>query len=190
MWIRLSAAVILIALATTTGVLLWRSGESSNPAPRLDAAGAAMGLSFPAPLDEGLAPDFELRTIDGEPFRLYDHHGKVVALNFWATWCAPCRIEIPHFIEMQEDLRTEGMLFVGISLDHEGEEIVQDFARELGINYPVMIDDGSVMDEYGGIYALPTTILVDRRGHVMRRIPGLVTSDVLMPILEDLLAGG
>ncbi len=140
--------------------------------------------------EEGLvaAPDFELPTIAGEPFRLAAHRGEVVLINIWATWCAPCLVEIPDFIELQEELGAEGLQIVGVSVDAEGAEVVAPFVAEMGINYPVVVDAGEVSELYGGVYTLPTTVIVDRAGRVVQKVPGMMTKDMLLPVLSDLLS--
>jgi thiol-disulfide isomerase/thioredoxin/Cu/Ag efflux protein CusF len=135
----------------------------------------------------GVAKDFTLAQIDGNDFRLSDHHGKVVVVNFWGTWCVPCRAEIPDFIEMQEDMGDDGLLFVGIALDEESVEDVRDFVKEFGINYPVMLDEGDVADSYGGNYAVPTTFVVDRLGRIRLRAVGSIDTSTLVPVLRKLL---
>ncbi len=135
------------------------------------------------------APNFVMPTLDGHTFRLEDYGGRVVVLNFWATWCAPCRVEIPDLIEMQSELGEARVRFVGISVDHEPEGVVRAFVEEAGINYPIVIDDGTVSDRYGGVYALPMTFVIDRDGVIRRSKTGLVRKGELMPFLEE-LAGG
>lgn len=182
---RTAGAVLLVAaFVGAVAFMLLRGADSGPEIESLEAERVESEAGITQ--DEGPAPDFELATLEGNRFRLSDHEGKVVILNFWATWCAPCRVEIPDLIEMQEELKDEGVLFVGISLDHEGKEIVEQFAAEADFNYPILLDDGSVSDKYGGIYALPTTVLIDRDGNISYRIPGMVTKDYLLPILEKL----
>jgi len=172
------ASAVLIVLAAYT--LVFRPGVSDPPAT------GSMPLTAP---DTSLqrAPDFALPTMDGDSLRLSDHRGEVVILNFWATWCAPCRKEIPMFVEMQRDLGDEGLQFVGISLDQEGFAVVQPFAEGMNVNYPMAVDDGTVAPMYGGIPTVPTTFLIGPEGHVHGYAPGLVTESVLRPRVEKLL---
>lgn len=134
------------------------------------------------------APDFTLETMEGEPFTLSDQQDKVVVLNFWATWCAPCRKEIPDFMELHKELNDDGVLFAGISLDEEGWEKVRPYAEDMGINYPLMVDDGSVSREYGPIRAIPTTFVINKKGKVEYVAPGMLTKEKLKPILQKLAA--
>lgn len=181
--------VALIA-ASTCVVGCESESESESGAPtiaRVDTqATTADRAGFDVELDREPAPYFALTTLDGEMLTLEELEGNVVVLNFWATWCAPCRVEIPDLIEMQDALEEKGIRFVGISLDHDGADVVRAFAEEIGFNYPIVMDDGEVADAFGGVYALPTTILIDRDGNVRRKISGLVTKSFLMPLLEEL----
>jgi cytochrome c biogenesis protein CcmG/thiol:disulfide interchange protein DsbE len=133
------------------------------------------------------APDFALEQLHGEMFRLSEHRGKVVALNFWATWCPPCREEIPDLIKLQKEMK-EDVLFVGISLDTK-EEAVGPFAEEYGINYPVVIDDGRAVDKYGPISGIPMTFFIDQEGRVRLLAAGMVTEEQLRPVLTALTNG-
>lgn len=132
------------------------------------------------------APDFSLETMKGEPFVLSDHEGKVVVLNIWATWCPPCREEIPDFIEIQKEMRDDGVLFAGVSMDKKGWSAVRPFAKKMGINYPLMVDDGTVYKKYGPFRGIPTTFIINKKGKVEYSIPGMVTKDKLKPVLEKL----
>ncbi len=171
---NLFAIVLLLLMVATTGCQSQQAREQSSVTPQ-------------AQTELTQAPDFELPTLEGETFRLSDHRGKVVLLNFWATWCAPCRAEIPDFIKLQQKLGEDQLLIVGISLDEEGEEVVRPFVEKMGINYPVVIDDGSVARLYGGVYAIPTTVIVDPSGNIYRRFEGMTNERALLKILAPLL---
>lgn len=123
--------------------------------------------------------------MSGEPFTLSDHEGKVVVLNVWATWCPPCRKEIPDFIEIQEEMREE-VLFVGVSVDKEGWEVVRPFAKEYDINYPLVVDDGTINRKYGPFRGIPTTFIINKKGKVEFVAPGMVSKSDIKPALEEL----
>lgn len=134
------------------------------------------------------APDFTLTNMEGEAFTLSDHVGKVIVLNIWATWCPPCREEIPDFIEIQNEMKNDGVLFVGVSLDETGWDVVRPFAKEFKINYPLVVDDGTVDNKYGPISGLPTSFIINKLGQVELVAPGMVTKEQLKPILQKLVA--
>lgn len=142
-----------------------------------------------SPSEESIeAPDFALERLNGETFRLSEHRGTVVAINFWATWCPPCREEIPEFVELQEEMKGE-MLFVGVSLDKGPPAEVRSFAEEFGINYPIVIDDGTAVEKYGPIAGIPTTFLVGPEGTVRLQAMGQLTKESLRPVLQALAEG-
>jgi peroxiredoxin len=133
------------------------------------------------------APDFTLRDADGKLVRLSDYRGKVVLLNFWATWCAPCRLEIPWFIEFQRLHKDRGLAVLGISMDEDGWEVVKPFVERLGVNYRILMGDDSVAQLYGGVDALPTTFLIDRQGRIASVHIGLVSKSRYEKDLAELL---
>jgi len=120
-----------------------------------------------------VAPDFELQNLEGKPVRLSDFRGKAVLLNFWATWCAPCKIEMPWFVDLQKQYAAQGLQVIGIAMDDSGTETVAKFAKQMGVNYPVLLGKEAVGDAYGGVEFLPTTFIIDRQGKVVERIFGL-----------------
>lgn len=120
------------------------------------------------------AADFALpRSGDGKTVRMSDFKGKVRLVNFWATWCPPCRAEIPHFVEMYDELKGQGVEIIGISLDREGDKVVAPFVKDNKMNYPVLIGNNDVANAYGGIRGIPTTFVVDREGRIVKKYVGL-----------------
>ena len=124
-------------------------------------------------LKDGIAPDFTLQSLDGKSVRLADFRGKAVLLNFWATWCAPCKIEMPWFVELQKQYGPDGLQVVGVAMDDASPKEIGDFAKEMGVNYPVLIGQESVGDAYGGVQFLPENFYIDRNGKVVDRAFGL-----------------
>jgi thiol-disulfide isomerase/thioredoxin len=119
------------------------------------------------------APPFLVRDLDGNIISTADWQGKVVVLNFWATWCPPCRIEIPSLIELQKKYKDDGLLIVGVSLDDAPVEEVKEFAKAVGMNYPIVMRSRELVSEYGGVPALPTTFLVNKEGRIVQKHEGL-----------------
>jgi len=120
-----------------------------------------------------VAPDFSLESLEGKTMRLSDFRGKAVLLNFWATWCGPCKIEMPWFVELQQKYGSQGLQVVGVAMDDASKEDIAKFAKEMGVNYPVLIGKEAVGDSYGGIPALPETFFIGRDGKVVDKILGL-----------------
>jgi len=122
-----------------------------------------------------LAPDFTLQSIDGKTVRLSDFRGKAVLLNFWATYCAPCRIEMPWFVELQNRYAAEGLQVLGVAMDDPSPNDIEKFANDLGVNYPILVGEGTVGDAYGGLPFLPSTFYIGRDGKLVDRAFGLKT---------------
>jgi thiol-disulfide isomerase/thioredoxin len=133
------------------------------------------------------APDFALKDLQGGILRLEDFRGKVVILNFFATWCAPCRQEVPELIQLRKKFLDEGLEIVGISLDMEGATVLKPFARHFRIPYPIVIGTRDVVSDYGGIEGVPTTFFVDREGFIVNRVIGLVPRQRLEQAVASLL---
>jgi thiol-disulfide isomerase/thioredoxin len=127
----------------------------------------------PAITKSGPAPDFTLQSLDGNSMRLSDFRGKAVLLNFWATWCGPCKIEMPWFIELQKQYQAQGLQIVGVAMDDSSKEDIAKFAQEMGVNYPVLIGKEAVGDAYGGVPALPESFFIGRDGKIVDKIIGL-----------------
>lgn len=127
-------------------------------------------LVFP---DEGkVAPIFELRDLDGKKVSLSEFRGKVVLLNFWATWCAPCRAEMPSFENLYRNFKGKGLVVIGVSVDNS-DRTVKSFVREKGITFPILLDEKKEVsfDDYG-VIGLPVTFLIDRKGNIVEKFFG------------------
>ncbi len=118
------------------------------------------------------APAWELQSLEGKPVKLSDFKGKVVLLNFWATWCPPCRAEIPDLISLQKQYAPQGLVILGISMDEAEPASVARFAKRMEINYPVVIGTAETAEAYGGVAVLPTTFVIDRAGNIVDGLEG------------------
>jgi len=118
------------------------------------------------------SPTWALEDVNGELVKSSDFAGKVVILDFWATWCGPCRMEIPGFIELQKQYADKGLVVVGVSLDQDGASVVKSFMEKTGINYPVVLGDETIVSAFGGVEGIPTTFVIDRDGKIIRKHVG------------------
>jgi thiol-disulfide isomerase/thioredoxin len=151
-----------------------------------------LGEEWTAVTDRPLAPDFTLKDMDGKSVQLVDSRGRVVIVDFWATWCPPCQAEIPHFIELYDDYANQGLEILGISLDRSGEQVVRPFVQEFAINYSVLVEGEQspvqVAQEFGGVVGIPTTFLIDRQGRIYKKFVGYVEKSILEREVRVLLA--
>ena len=132
------------------------------------------------------APAFSLRTLDGKVITSRDLKGKVVVIDFWATWCPPCRAEIPGFVELYNKYRDRGVQIVGVALDREDK--VREFVRGFGVNYPVGVDAGGRLARgFGGIRSIPTTFVLDKAGRVYQKYVGYRDKSVFERDIQTLL---
>jgi cytochrome c biogenesis protein CcmG/thiol:disulfide interchange protein DsbE len=139
------------------------------------------------PANRASMPDFQLPGLDGKIWKLSDHRGRVVLVNFWATWCPPCRMETPGLVDLANRYRGKGLEVVGISLDENGAEAVRPFVARYHVPYPVLLPDLN-SSLASAIESLPTTLLVDRTGRVSKRYDGAVPEEVFRRDVERLLA--
>jgi thiol-disulfide isomerase/thioredoxin len=135
------------------------------------------------------APDFTLQTLDGKDVTLSSLRGKAVLLNFWATWCGPCKIEMPWFVELQKQYGSKGLQIVGVAMDDSSTQDIQTFVKEMGVNYPVLIGKEAVGQAYGGVDVLPTTFFIDRNGTIVAREFGLQSRSLFVENIEKALGG-
>ena len=164
-----------IILGVIAGGLALSAYLSSDANARSGRACSAFGLLAATPglrpaASEGsgtkAAPEWQLKDLDGKPVKLSDFNGKVVILNFWATWCPPCRKEIPTFVSLQKQYGDKGLVVIGVSLDEKGPVAVKPFVSKMAINYPIVMGDPKTAADYGGIAVVPTTFVIDRNGKI------------------------
>ena len=147
----------------------------------------AAGSSVKSEKERKAAPEFALKDADGRTARLADYKGKVVLLNFWATWCGPCKIEMPWFMEFERKYKDQGFNVVGVSMDEEGWAVVKPFIADMAVNYRVLQGSDSIAQLYGGVDALPTTFLIDRDGKVAATHVGLAAKSEFENGIKELL---
>ena len=146
------------------------------------------GGSTRAPQQHSAAPDFSLPELNGQTLQLSTYRGKVVLLDFWATWCDPCREETPHLVELQNKYRDEGLQIIGISMD-DSPEPVREFYQRFHMNYPVVMGNAQIGELYGGVLGLPIALVIDRDGRVYAKHIGATDVSVFEQDVRGLLAG-
>jgi len=135
---------------------------------RRSGTGQRLGVHYGTP-----APDFTLETLDGKSVSLSSLRGKAVLVNFWATWCGPCKIETPWLVDLQNEYGAQGLQIVGVAMDDSGKEEIAKFAKDMGMNYPVLLGKEAVGEAYGGVPALPESFFVGRDGKIVDKIMGI-----------------
>jgi peroxiredoxin len=182
--VSLSRVSIPLAAALVFGYL---AGCSSSPR-------AVNAASVKPDKERKVAPNFTLKDADGKVVHLADYKGKVVLLDFWATWCSPCKVEIPWFMDMQRKSKDRGLEVLGVAMDDEGWEVVKPFVAKMGVNYRILAGNDATAQAYGGVDALPTTFLIDRTGKIAAVHVGLASKkdfeDGIEQLLKDAPEGG
>ncbi len=130
--------------------------------------------------------NFELNGINGKQVKLADYKGKVVIVDFWATWCPPCRRGIPDLIDIQKEFK-DSVVVVGISVDRDTKKDVVPFAKKMGINYPVAYADMEVIQKFGGIQAIPTSFIIDQNGNIVESHVGLYPKETYVKTIKKLI---
>lgn len=174
-WPRISLeAVLWIAVLGFVGYRIWPQAAS------------ALGLGSGGTE----APDIRVETLTGETIALRDLRGQVVLVNFWATWCPPCRYEMPGFQRMYERYRDRGFIILGLSTDRAGRGPVERFLDEIGITYPVAMATAESIQLFGAGNLLPTSFLIDTQGRIRYTVKGVYTETALAQAVERLLREG
>lgn len=157
---KIATAVLVIVAATGFAVLS-------------DCDSTTVRAAVKGDKERKAAPDFALKDRDGKTVHLSDYKGKVVLLDFWATWCGPCKIEIPWFMEFEQQYKDKGFAVLGVSMDEDGWSAVKPYLERMKVNYRIVLGNDKVGDQYGGVDSLPTTLLIDRQGRIAATHVGL-----------------
>jgi peroxiredoxin len=153
-------------------------------------ASAAILIGLTSCAKEKPVMDFALKDSAGATVKLSDYRGKVVLLNFWATWCAPCKIEIPWFVEFQQQYKNREFAVLGVSMDEDGWDSVRPYMTAHKLNYPVVVGGDTIERMFGGVDDLPTTFLMDRNGHIAKKHVGLISKNAWEDEIGAMLKGG
>lgn len=190
-----SLIFVVFVILVITGFLFMGKRMSHNGQPQASANSNGTPnapTQSAGPTTGNLAPDFDLKVLDGngKTMKLSSLRGKAVILDFWATYCGPCKIEMPWFVELQNKYGKDGLQIVGVAVDDAGEKAISDFTHKMGINYPILIGTEKVADLYGGLDGLPTTFFIDRSGKIIDRQLGLISESVIVDNIKKGLASG
>ena len=180
--------LILVIVAAATVAVYWADKATrvhTNASSRLVVMKAG-----------GAAPEIKVKDLEDKDVTLEDFKGKVVLVNFWATWCDPCRVEIPWLIEMQDKYGSKGFTVLGIAMDDEGKPVVAPFVakerydvngQKLAMNYPIVVGSEKVADQFGGLLGYPTSILISKDGKQIKRITGIINEEEITKLIEGAL---
>jgi peroxiredoxin len=175
--------VVIIVVALVVSAMLAVGVYKSRRSPGQTKTGEAS-------MKGQLAPDFALQSLDGKTVHLSDFRGKAVLLNFWATWCQPCKIEMPWFADLQKQYAAEGLQVIGVAMDEASPEDIGKFAKDLGVNYPVLVGKEEVGVAYGGVQFLPATFYIGRDGKIVDKVFGLKGRGEIESAIKKALAQG
>lgn len=183
---RTFALILCAGLLLGTTACNSDEGQSPAQAPRTNTEARAGKIyetnSVPA-------PDLTMETLDGRQINLSEQKGKVILVNFWATWCSPCRKEIPDLINLYSTFQSEGLMVVGIAVDAEGASVVQPFVKKQRINYPIVVDTARTIEShFDAMYGLPTTYVVNANGQIVQRVLGIFPTEKMKPKLKEMLS--
>ena len=178
--------ILVIIIAITVALFFGKSFTKGGK------NGSGVIASVLKPQDDGpangtMAPDFTLKTLDGKEVSLSSMKGKAVMVNFWATWCEPCKIEMPWMVELQDKYRKDGFEIIGVAMDDSDNKEIAAFAKKMNVNYTILKGSEKVADLYGGLDGLPTNFFLDRNGKVIDRFKGLRSESVIVDDIKKAL---
>jgi thiol-disulfide isomerase/thioredoxin len=184
--------VLLVIVAVTALLFFGKRMSHEGQASANASSSSAFHPATQGPDKGSLAPDFDLKVLDsgGKTMKLSSLRGKAVIVDFWATYCGPCKVEMPWFVELQKKYGPEGLQIVGVAIDDAGEKAISDFTKKMGINYPILIGTEKVADQYGGLDGLPTTFFLDRSGKIIDRQLGLISESTIVDNIKKSLSSG
>jgi thiol-disulfide isomerase/thioredoxin len=178
--------VITAGVVALLAVMVWADHKFPAAGPRSDGTPSK-------PVD---APTVAVKDLDGKDVTVQDYKGKVVLVNFWATWCEPCKVEIPWMIEFQEKYGPRGFVLLGVSMDEDGKKAIQPFldkerfdvnGQKEAMSYRILLGNDTIAEKFGGVLGLPTSMLFNRDGKKVRTIVGLINHDDIAKAIEGLL---
>ena len=183
--------IAVVAVIAATYLADRATRQPRNGVLRVKIGNSAGGAKAPKP-----APDVTLKDLEGKDLSLSQYKGKVVLVNFWATWCEPCQVEIPWLIVMQQKYAAQGFTVLGIAMDEEGASVVTPWVQKerfdvngakSQMNYPIVIGNDAAADKFGGLLGYPTSILISRDGKQVKRITGLISYEEISHSIESQL---
>ena len=184
------SVLVIIAVVAVIGATYFADRATRQPRK------AVLGVANASNSSAKLAPEVTLKDLDGKDLSLSAYKGKVVLVNFWATWCEPCQVEIPELIEIQQKYAAKGFTILGVAMDDDGASVVTPWVKKerfdvngskSQMNYPIVIGNDAAADKFGGLIGLPTSILVSRDGKVIKHITGLISLDEISKSIESQL---
>jgi len=196
--------IVILVVVVALGLMAWsgyqnlqrrRAAQKAKPQVTvLDQSNQTVQQDVAS--DEGLpklrgkkAPSFTLKTQDGRKVSLADYKGKAVLVNFWATWCVPCKLEMPWFVDLHKQYASQGFEILGVDEDDEKDHgQIDKFAKKIGVNYPILLGNDTTSKAYGGVDVLPTSFYVGRNGKVVEEAAGLISRDEIEANIKKALA--
>jgi cytochrome c biogenesis protein CcmG/thiol:disulfide interchange protein DsbE len=189
---QMKKVLLIIGTVAVLIIATYFADKATRVKPRNSVSGTVRAdISANAP-----EPDVTFKNLDGKEVSLGEYKGKVVLVNFWATWCEPCQIEIPWLIEMQQRYASRGFTVLGVDVDEENNKVVSAFAakelfvvngQKLPMNYPILRGDDAVADKFGGLLGYPTSFLISRDGKIVKKVQGLISYEEITQAIEGQL---